>query len=290
MYQAYAVRVVGNQTLFNPGGFFDQTAAVDQQAVLSFVQEFYPTVAGRFRANYFRTSLVSRGLLDSSYGPQLKHFPFAEDVGPIVDSLRRFVSTFVNAYYSTSSNALKRDGEVQAWIKEANGPAKVLDFPPAPLTNRETLIDILTQIAYLTGVNHHALNSNAPSTILGLLPFHPSAFFKPLPTTKGVQDITPYLADLEHAMYQVTLQLRFQRPQLPAQGGELIDMFAQGAAFPGGKLPKEVVLASGKFREEMQAVGEKLDGKTWDQEGLCQGMPFIWRVVDPRKVPYFLSV
>lgn len=63
MYQAYAVRVVGNATLFNPGGFFDQTAAMDQTAVLDFVDQFYLTVAGRFGSNYFRESLVSRGLL-----------------------------------------------------------------------------------------------------------------------------------------------------------------------------------------------------------------------------------
>ena len=228
MYQSYAVRVVGNQTLFNPGGFFDQTAAVDSNAVLDFVNQFYPTVAGRFRGNQLRTSLVDRGFLDCPYGPKLKHFPFYEDAQPIVASLRQFVSTFIKSYY-TRPSYVRDDKELQAWISEANGQAEVIDFFPAPISSTTTLIDILTQMAYLTGVNHHLLNSNAPSYITGLLPFHPSAFFKPLPTSKGVQDITPWLADLEHAMYQVTLQLRFQRPQLPAEHGELVDMFSDGA-------------------------------------------------------------
>ena len=211
---------MGNLTLFNPGGFFDQTAAVDSNAVLQFVDQFYPTVAGQFRGNYFRESLVSRGLLDCPYGPKIKNLPFAEDAGAIVTSLRRFISIFVRTYYVKSSY-IRGDKELQAWISEANTEAEVIDFPPAPITDTTTLIDILTQMAYLTGVNHHLLNSNAPSYITGLLPFHPSAFFKPLPTTKGVTDITPYMADLQHAMYQVTLQLRFQRPQLPAEHGEL---------------------------------------------------------------------
>ena len=199
MYQSYAIRPVGNQTLFNPGGFFDQTAAVDHTAVLDFVDQFYPAVAGRFRSNYLRESLVSRGLLDCPYGPELNHLPFFEDADPIVASLRRFVSTFVGAYY-THPTYLNGDKELQAWIAEANGEANVLDFPPAPLTDPQTLIDILTQMAYLTGVNHHLLNSNAPSYITGLLPFHPSAFYKPLPASKGVSDITPYLADLEYML------------------------------------------------------------------------------------------
>ena len=289
MYQSYAIRPVGDQTLFNPGGFFDQTAAVDHNAALSFIDQFYPTVAGRFRSNYLRESLVNRGLLDCPYGPKLNHLPFFEDANPIVASLRRFVSTFVNAYYSHSSY-LNGDNELQAWIAEANTQANVLDFPPAPLTDIGTLIDILTQMAYLTGVNHHLLNSNAPSYIAGLLPFHPSAFFKPLPTSKGVQDITPYLADLEHAMAQVTLQLRFQRPQLPAEHGELVDMFSHGAFGNGSSLPWQVVIAAERFRSDMQGIGERIDGKKFDEHGLSQGMPFVWKLLDPRKIPYFLSV
>ena len=290
MYQSYAIRPVGNLTLFNPGGFFDQTAAVDYTAVLDFVDQFYPTVAGRFRSNYLRESLVSRGLLDCSYGPKLNHLPFLEDADPIVASLRRFVSTFVRAYY-THPAYLTGDKEVQAWIAEANTEANVLDFPPAPLTDTQTLIDILTQMAYLTGVNHHLLNSNAPSYITGLLPFHPSAFYKPLPTSKGVSDITPYLADLDHAMYQVTLQLRFQRPQLPAAHGELVDMFSQQGVFDNSSgLPSSVVRAARRFRSDMEGIGERIEGKGFDEHGLSQGMPFVWKLLDPRKIPYFLSV
>lgn len=289
MYQSYAIRPVGNQTLFNPGGFFDQTAAVDQTAVLNFVDQFYPTVAGQFRGNYFVESLESRGLLNCRYGPKLKNFPFAEDASLIINSLRRFVATFVTTYYSSPS-FLKDDTEIQNWVVEANTEAKVIDFPPAPLSNTRTLIDILTQMAYLTGVNHHLLNSNAPSYITGLLPFHPSAFFKPLPTSKGVEDITPWLADLEHAMSQVTLQLRFQRPQLPAEHGELVDMFSEGAFNNGTYLPSSVKTAARRFRDDMTRIGTRMDTKGFDDDGLSQGMPYVWKVLDPRKIPYFLSV
>ena len=289
MYQSYAIRPVGNQTLFNPGGFFDQTAAVDQTAVLEFVDLFYPTVTGRFRANYLNESLVSRGLLDCSYGPQLNQLPFFEDALPIVASLRKFVTTFLGAYYTHPAD-LNGDNEIQAWIAEANTEANVLDFPPGPLTDIQTLIDILTQMAYLTGVNHHLLNSNAPSYVTGLLPFHPSAFYKPLPISKGVSDITPYLADLEHAMDQVTLQLRFQRPQLPSEHRELVDMFSQWVADNSSGLPADVRRAAMSFRSDMESIADEIDGRGFDMNGLSQGMPFVWKVLDPRQIPYFLSV
>ncbi|KAI4290543.1 MAG: hypothetical protein L6R35_000196 [Caloplaca aegaea] len=115
MYQAYAVRPVGAQVLFNPGGFFGQDAIA------------------------------------------------------IVASLRDFFANYLYTYYPTRDLPTS-DREIQDWIAEANGAARVLDFPSAPLDRRTTLIDVLTHIAYFTGVSHHALNSNAPTGTLPLSP------------------------------------------------------------------------------------------------------------------------
>ncbi|KAL8694933.1 MAG: hypothetical protein Q9218_000504 [Villophora microphyllina] len=287
MYQAYAIRPVGSQILFNPGGYFDEGSAVDHNAVLSFVNQFYPSLAGRFQQNYFSTFLKTQGLIDCTYGPPLKHFPFAEDAGPIVASIRKFVTSYVYSYYP-SLNLLNGDLEVQNWIKESNTAAQVLDFPSAPLDHRSTLIDILTQMAYLTGVNHHVLNSNAPSELSGTLPFHPSAFYKPIPTAKGVDDLVAFLPSLNQSMKQVTLTLRFNRPTLPEEHGELVDMFS-ASSFLGGQ-PQGVQQAKDVFRNEMEALGAKVEGKQFDERGLSQGMPFVWKVLDPRRIPFFLCV
>lgn len=286
MYQAYAIRPVGSQILFNPGGYFDQGSAVTHDAVLDFVAQFYPTVAGLFQANYFTTSLQDRGLLNSPYGPPLKHFPFADDAGAIVSSIRKFVSAYVYSYYPTRAH-LTADQETQNWVTEANTQAKVLDFPSAPLDHRTTLIDILTQIAYLTGVNHHVLNSNAPSQLAGTLPFHPSAFYQPIPATKGIEDLVPYLPNLNQSLNQVTLTLRFNRPTLPEEHGELVDMFS-ASAFLNGQAG--VRRAATRFRAEMEAMGERVAGRGFDEMGLSQGMPFVWTVLDPRRIPFFLCV
>ncbi|KAL8812408.1 MAG: hypothetical protein Q9200_001058 [Gallowayella weberi] len=287
MYQAYAIRPVGSQILFNPGGYFDQGSAVTHDAVLDFVAQFYPTLTGLFQSNYFSTSLKNRGLLNSPYGPPLKHFPFAEDTGPIVASIRKFVSAYVYDYYPLRS-LLTDDKEIQNWMIEANTQAKVLDFPKAPLDDRRTLVDILTQIAYLTGVNHHVLNSNAPSELSGTLPFHPSAFYKPIPSAKGVEDLVSYLPNLNQSLNQVTLTLRFNRPTLPEEHGELVDMFA-ASSFLNGQ-GAVVQKAAVEFRGEMEKIGERVEGRGFDEKGLSQGMPFLWKVLDPRRIPFFLCV
>ena len=287
MYQAYAIRPVGSQILFNPGGLFDQNFALSDVAVKQFVADFYPTVAGPFQANYLHRSLVDRGLLDCSYGPKLAHFPFAEDAGTIVEALRKFATAFVHAYYF-NDHILSQDGELQSWVSEASGAAKVIDFPASPLTHRQTLIDILTHLAYLTGVNHHTLNSGTPSASSGVLPFHPMALYQPIPTAKGVESVLPYLPNLNASISQITLLLGFIRPQLFNSARDLENMFDNSGFLAGASAV--VKQAAGRLQDRLISISQMIQGRSFDENGLSQGTPFLWKNLDPSRLPFFLSV
>ena len=287
MYRAYAVRALGQVTLFNKGGLLDQNFALNSDAVHQFEDEFYPTSAGLFQANYLDTWFTKRGLINCPYGPQLKHFPYHEEGSAIVAAIRRFTTAFIDTYYTTP-DLLVQDHELQTWLTEANGPAKVLDFPAHPLKDKETLIDILTQIAYLTGVMHHALNSGTLSASW-TLPMHPAALYKPVPTAKGVTDLLPYLPDTNASLSQIALFLSFNRPGLMNSGGDLRDMFGvSGLLARAGS--ESVAKASLAFGEEMEGISRMNDEKEFDEEGLCQGMPFIWKSLDPKRIPSFLTI
>ncbi|KAK4890952.1 hypothetical protein LTR27_010401 [Elasticomyces elasticus] len=101
----------------------------------------YENGNGRFQANYFKTDLRSRGLVDG-YGPALKHFPFYEDASRLHDAVSTFMQSFVDSYYS-SDDEVMADKELQAWAKEANGDAGVHDFPEE-FSSKQTLVDALT--------------------------------------------------------------------------------------------------------------------------------------------------
>ncbi|KAL8784965.1 MAG: hypothetical protein Q9195_008831 [Heterodermia aff. obscurata] len=287
MYQAYAIRPIGSQILFNPGGLFDQNFALSNVAVKQFVADFYPTIAGPFRANYLHRSLVDRGLIDCAYGPELAHFPFAEDAGTIVEALRVFATAFVHAYYS-NNRILSQDGELQSWVSEAPSAAKVIDFPASPLTHRETLIDILTHLAYLTGVNHHTLNSATPSESSGVLPFHPMALYQPIPTAKGVESVLPYLPNLSASINQTTLLLGFIRPQLFNSARDLENMFDNSGFLAGASAV--VRQAASSLQDRLMSISQTIQGRSFDDNGLSQGMPFLWKNLDPSRLPFFLSV
>lgn len=287
MHHAYAIRPIGEKALFNSGGYFDQSFAITNQGVRMFATEFYARSAGSFQGNYFHTDLIRRGLLDCTYGPVLKSFPFFEDANIMHLAIRRFMASFINAYYATD-DLLTEDHEIQSWIKEATYEALVIDFPPPPLVHKKTLVEILTQIAFLAGVSHHVLNSNEPVITSGVLPLHPSALYAPVPTEKGIEDIIPYLTPAAEAIKHIALLARFNRPQLEVRKKTLLYMFSSDEFL--SKCHSEVKEAASSYYNEMEIFSQKVRQRSFDAEGLSQGMPFLWQTLDPSRIPYFLSV
>ncbi|KAK1475339.1 manganese lipoxygenase [Colletotrichum abscissum] len=288
MYQAYAIRPIGDRVLFNPGGFFDQNFAFSNVAVRQFGAEFYPTVAGPFQSNYFEDHLRLRGLLHSPSGPKLSHFPFYEDGKEIIGVIRKFIEAFVEATYK-SDRVLSKDWELQAWITESNGPAEVIDFPSAPLRSRKQLVDILSHMAWLTGVSHHVLNQGEPVTASGVLPLHPLSLYAPLPTKKGrIENLLPWLPNEQKSVDQITLLARFNRPQVVEKNQTLRYMFNVESLLAGTN--KAVAVANDRFMKDMGSISRRISGRRFDSEGLSQGMPFIWTGMDPGVIPFYLSV
>lgn len=288
MHQAYAIRPVGEAVLFNEGGFFDDTFALNNHAVRRFATEFYPAGAGAFAPNYFEAELRRRGLIDSAHGPALPHFPFYEDGARILPAIRRFVRAFVDAYYE-SDLAVAYDWELQAWAVEARGPARVLDFPAAAsLARAETLVDVLTHMAWLGGVSHHVLNAGTPVATSGVLPLHPAALYAPPPAARGVASLLPYLPGARAAVGQIALLARFNRPRLAGARGTLLHMFDHEALLR--REPARLAAANERFMAEMREISDTISTRTFDGAGLCQGMPFVWKAMDPAQIPFFLSV
>ncbi|KAJ9617206.1 hypothetical protein H2200_000927 [Cladophialophora chaetospira] len=286
MYRAYAVRLAGSTSLFNAGGLVDQNFAFNASTVLGWNSRLYQNVLGRFQTNYFERWFTDHGLINSSYGPALTHFPFYEDVKPVVDSMRVFIEAFVRSYYPTD-DLISQDTELQAWIVEANGPAQVLDFPPAPLTSRTTLVDILTHMTYLTGVLHHALNSGAYAASWHL-PLHPIAHYQPLPTSKGVKSVLPFLPNATHAINQIALLNSFNRPSYKYDGLNLPALFSNPTFL--ARANNDTQAAAARFQTSLTKLSAVNQAKSFDRDGLSQGMPFIWRTVDPMRLPSFLSM
>jgi hypothetical protein len=277
---------VAVQRLLYSGGPIDKLFPWTGSEAGNYTDTLYQSgEASAFQANYFEPNLQRRGLIDSAFGPKIKTFPFYQDASAIHTAIRRFLTVFVQSYYKDAS-AITNDVELQAWVREA-GPARIVDFPSS-IENRRALVDVLTHIAHLVSIVHGTLNSNAPAASSGSLPFHPFAFYSPLPTTKGVHDIMPFLPQVEASVGQIALTADFNRPSFVDSNQTIVHMFDNRTML--ARMPKRVQKAEADFRSSMKRYSTAVRSETFDQGGLCGGMPYCWPTLDPNRAAYWLTV
>ncbi|TGJ81416.1 hypothetical protein E0Z10_g7349 [Xylaria hypoxylon] len=238
-----------------------------------------------FQSNYYRTFLENQGLINSPVGPKLKSFPFYDDVSVIVESIREFMTTFVNSYYASDS-AVAKDSELQAWQRETV-VAKVFDFPKS-ITSRRTLIDILTHQAYLGGVVHGVTSTNGAIGDTTSLPFAPAGFRQPIPTKKGVKDLMAFMPTPEGAVWQVVTYSAANRFSWKDTNETITYMFEDQAML--SKMTSQTRVAAQKFKSDMNAFSTEVRARKFDKDGLNRGMPFMWNVMDPNWAPYWSVV
>ncbi|KAI0158520.1 lipoxygenase [Pestalotiopsis sp. NC0098] len=292
MYEVFAIQPLAASVLFNTGGAADELFPWTGTAAQAFTDKLYKSDgAGRFEANYFETDLESRGLIHSEFGPALKDFPFYEDASVIHDAISAFMTSFVDSYYAEDADVIG-DGELQAWVAEAQGPAAAIDFPT--LETKTALIDALTHMAHLASSAHHTVNTNELLSASSTLPFHTPSLYQAPPTSKGTlggsQDsIAAFLPPLSQVEGQLNLLALFARQGFAGTNRTLAHMFDfDGAVL--GRLTDEARAAAAAFYDGMQEFSVQVAARAFGADGLSQGMPFVWKALDPNVAPYSLTV
>ncbi|KAH8682634.1 lipoxygenase, partial [Xylariales sp. PMI_506] len=287
-YEVFSVPVLAETILFSTGGGVDAIFPFNGQSAQNYTTNLYQSGgAGRFQANYFLTNLQNRGLIDSTVGPELKSFPFYEDGNVIYTAIRSFMTSFVSSYYS-SDTTVTEDTELQAWLSECNGDAQVIDFPSS-ISSKETLVDILTHIAHLGSIVHHAVNTNELLQASSTLPFNPAALYSPLPTEKNtVSNLVDFLPPMDSVLEQFIIVSLFARPFLVGSNRTLIHMFDDTTMLE--LMNTETQAANDEFMAAMQEFSADVSARTFNADGLCQGMPFVWKALDPNVMPYSVTV
>ncbi|KAJ6192053.1 lipoxygenase [Bipolaris maydis] len=282
---AWAFRVVAVQRLVYPGGPIDVLFPWSGSEASNYTDTLYQSgEASAFQSNYFEPNLQRRGLIDSALGPKIKTFPFHQDASAIHTAIRRFMTVLVESFYPDTSDIVG-DHELQAWAREAR-PAKIVDFPSS-IEDRRTLIDVLTHVAHLVSIVHGTLNLNSLATSSGSLPLNPFAFYTPLPTTKGVNDIMPFLPHVEASVGQIALAAVFNRPDFVDSNQTIVHMFDNTTMLV--RMPKRVQKAEADFRSAMSRYSAAIRSHAFDQSGLCRGMPYCWSTLDPNSATYWLT-
>ncbi|KAG6277888.1 hypothetical protein E4U47_006535 [Claviceps purpurea] len=288
MLNGFSFRQFLQKKLFAPGTYTDQQYSFSGSTGSNYTAYIYNNAESRFRGNYFPDRLEREGLLNSKFGPPIKHFPYVEDASVIHAAWKTFMRTFVYSTYRKESRVW-HDQELACWFEEVRHAGSV-DFPPRNHMSRSTLVDILTHVAYLTSVQHQAMNNN-DQFISSLLPMSPMSFFKPLPTTKGSlteRDIVSMLPNATTAVGQLALSAAFSRPEFVNSDRALLNIFQDQEFY--GSLNAQTKAAAAVFQAKMEKLSAEVAGRRFDAEGLCGGAPFIWRALDPRVALWAMTI
>lgn len=276
-------------SLYAPGAYIEQLFPWNGSIASLYTDSLYWHTAGAVQANYFSTNLEARGLAKPKRGRNFKSFPFYEDASVIHKAQHSFFSDFVHSYYD-NDKAVEADPELQTWLKEANGPAGVLNFP-STMKDRKTLTELLTHLAYLVSIVHQTLNTDVPVHSTATLPFNPMSFYKPLPTEKGLKeaDLVAMMPNATQSVAQIALLANFNRASFAGTNLTLSNMFSDDVML--AKMNDKTKKAADQFKSKMLDLSKDVKKKAvFDKNGLSRGMPFLWNALDPEVAPFFLSV
>lgn len=248
-----------------------------------FVTDNWPT-RGAYQSGYLKTDFRARGLVDENDAFKFKTFPFYQDAVTIYEAQRSFFATIVDAYYATEDD-IGADGELRAWFAEVPA-ANLADFPATP--SKEALVDALAHFGFAISVVHHGLNGGDPVGSKATLPFHLNAMYAPLPEEKGVADLLPFLPPADNAVHYIGFLATFNRPFYRTSERTLEHAFADEAMLL--RLGEETRAAAADFRAAMEDLSAEINARSFDENGLSLGMPFIYRTLDPGYIPFFSAV
>jgi arachidonate 15-lipoxygenase (second type) / 8-lipoxygenase (S-type) len=141
--------------------------------------------------------------------------------------------------------------------------------------------------AHLASTSHHTVNTNELLSVSSTLPFHPPSLYKEPPTSKGNVSIVEYLPPLPKIVEQLSFAALFARPLFVGTNRTLLNMFDDQIML--SRMNDKIRTAAANFKTGMQSFSSKVSARTFDASGLSQGMPFVWKALDPNVAPFSVT-
>lgn len=203
-----AINALGDEVLINPGGFVNTIMGGTLESSLKLTDQGVSDLFSNFSDFALPRNLRLRGVDDRSI---LRDFPYRDDGLLFWNTLEDYVSQYIGIYYR-SNRDVRQDFELQNWLQElrtpvSNGGLGVVSLPER-LTNRDQLIDLLTQIIFIASAQHSAI-AWTQYQYMAFIPNVPGSIYQPIPTEKGVftdeNSLTNFLPDVTPTFSQVNL-------------------------------------------------------------------------------------
>lgn len=121
------------------------------------------------------------------------------------------------------------------------------------------------------------------------MPFSPTSLYSAIPTGKSNNtNLVDFLPPFEKVIEQFVVGSLFARPKMVGTNRTIIHMFDDQTMLD--MMNTETQAANDLFMSKMDKFSAQLQARNFDGNGLSQGMPFVWKALDPNVAPYSLTV
>ena len=201
-----AVNSLADELLLQPGAAIDISFPGTLESSKQLAEQGVSDLFNNFSDYALPNNLRQRGIDNPS---TLRDCPYRDDGLLVWNTLEEYVSRYIGIYYKSNRDILQ-DSELQNWLKTLRKPVNEGGFGvvslPETLTNRDQLIDILTQIIFTGGPQHSAI-ALTQYQYMAFIPNMPAALYQPIPTAKGKfgdeTSLTSFLPDTRLSLIQI---------------------------------------------------------------------------------------
>ncbi|KAF5447859.1 hypothetical protein F2P56_033377 [Juglans regia] len=202
------INALAREALINAGGIIESSFSPGKYS-MEFSSVAYDQ-QWQFNLEALPADLLNRGLaVEDPTAPHglkltIEDYPFANDGLLLWDTIKEWVSDFVNYYYPNPA-AIESDQELHAWWTEirtvGHGDKKDESWWPV-LNTPEDLIQIITTIVWVTS-GHHAAVNFGQYTYAGYFPNRPTIARNNMPSEEPSEEFfTNFLRKPEGALLQ----------------------------------------------------------------------------------------
>lgn len=159
-----AINELAREQLISPGGYADALLAGTLEASISVIKAAIKEYLENFTEFAVPRELTRRGVgetdVDGEGENLLPDYPYRDDALLLWNAIKAYVSDYLNLYYTSSAKILG-DTELQNWAKKLISPegGNVTGLVPnGELTTLDQLVEIVTQLIFVSGPQHGAVN------------------------------------------------------------------------------------------------------------------------------------
>ncbi|XP_073233506.1 allene oxide synthase-lipoxygenase protein-like isoform X2 [Porites lutea] len=181
-----AINTLGRDRLIAEGGVADLTLTVGGGGHITLMKKYYKAHSN-WKTYDIPQVLKERGVDEVD---KLPNFHYRQDALKLWAAIKEFVKEIISVYYS-SDDAIKKDYELQNWIKDLhdNGYPVTKGHAdhgvPKSFTSCQQLCEFLEFIIFTCACQHAAVNFSQLD-VYGFPPNSPALMRQPPPTKKGV--------------------------------------------------------------------------------------------------------